>query len=137
IQLAGLRLQEIKGFEATFAVDLRVMNPNPLPVPIQGIDCDLSLNHHHLAKGVAKSQNSIPAFGSELVTVTIYASMLDMVGVAHSLINASQGRAPKEMLNYGIKGHLMLMSSTLPGKIPFDAQGKIDLSKMMADRPQK
>lgn len=132
INLVGIRLEQIKGFEATFQVDLRVINPNGTALPVQGIDCDLSLNGKHLAKGVANPQKAIPAYGTQVVTVDVYASLLSMVGVAHSLVQGTQGTQTNEKISYGIEGNLSLAGNTWPGKIPFDAKGQIDLTEIVA-----
>jgi len=135
VSLVGIRLQELQGFEATFLVDLRVINPNQMALPVQGIVCDLSLNGNHLAKGVANPDKEIPAYGSEMVTVSVYASLLDMVGVAQSLIRAAQSDQPNERIAYGIDGSLKLADRTWPGKIPFKAKGEIRIEEMVRQKP--
>lgn len=134
ITLAGLRVLEVKGFETTFEVDLRVLNPNKTPLNIQGVECDLSLNDRHLAKGVANPAREIPAYGSEIVTVNVYASMLDLFGAAHRLIQGTQKTQPDEKWTYAIKGHLAMGDGWL-GKIPFDAKGEIGLKEIINPAP--
>jgi len=131
VNLAGIRVQEIRGFETVFQIDLRVFNPNKAPLAIQGIDCDLSLNDRHLAKGVANPQEEIPAYGSEIVTVMVYASMLDMVDVARRLIQGAQGETIDEKWIYAVTGHLRLANTAWTGKIPFNAKGDINLKELM------
>jgi len=131
ISLAGLRVVEMKGFETAFEVDLRVLNPNNVPLDIQGVACDLALNGRHLAKGVADPRKEIPAYGSEMVTVTVYASMLDLFGAAHRMIRSAQNNAPAEKWTYAVNGHLEMGGGAWSGKIPFDAKGEIDLKEIL------
>lgn len=135
VNLAGLRVAEIKGLETTFEVDLRVLNPNKTPLNIQGIDCDMAFNDRHLAKGVANPQKEIPAYGSEIVTVNVYASMLDLFGAARRLIQGAQSETPDERWTYAVKGHLDMGGGTWPGKIPFATNGEINLQELMATKP--
>jgi LEA14-like dessication related protein len=134
VSLAGLRIAEVKGLEAVFEVDLRVLNPNKTPLNIQGIDCDMAFNERHLARGVANPRKEIPAYGSGVVTVSIYASMLDLFGAAHRLIQAAQSETPDERWTYAIKGSLDLGDSWFK-KIPFDAKGEINLKDLMPATP--
>lgn len=131
ISLAGLRLVEVKGLETAFEVDLRVLNPNKTPLNVQGVECDLTLNDRHLAKGVANPGKAIPAYGSEIVTVNVYASMLDVFGMAGRLIRGATKEQPDEKWSYAINGHLDMGGGAWSGKIPFDAKGEIDLKEMV------
>lgn len=134
VHIAGIRMLGVEGFESTFQVDLRVINPNDIALPVEGVVCDLALNSRHLAKGVANPQTEIPAYGSALIPVTIYASLIDMVGVAHRLIQGSQGNAPPEKWSYAIDGQLDMGGALWPGKLPFDAKGEIDLKELTSGK---
>jgi LEA14-like dessication related protein len=130
VQIAGIRMLGIKGFESTFEVDLRVINPNDIALPVEGVVCDLALNDRHLAKGVANPGEDIPAYGTLLIPVTIYASLIDMVGVAHRLLQGAHGNAAPEKWSYAVNGQLDMGGTFWPGKLPFDAKGEIDLQEL-------
>jgi LEA14-like dessication related protein len=132
IDLVAIRLLEIKGFESVFQVDLRVSNPNDRSLPIRGAACDLSLDGHHLAKGVAAPEKEIPAYGSEIVPVTVYASLLEMAGVAGRILQNLQRGASDEKWTYAAKGHIRLDSTVWPGKIPFASNGEIDFNELVS-----
>lgn len=132
INLTAIRLMEIKGFESIFEVDLRVSNPNDRSLPIKGVECDLALNGHHLAKGVANPEKEIPAYGSDIVAVTVYASLLDMAGVAGRLLQNLQDDTSDEKWTYAAKGHVRLSSAVWSGKIPFDSKGEIDFNELVS-----
>ncbi len=135
VSLASIRVQEIKGFETIFQVDLRVLNRSDRPLSIEGIDCDLALNKRHLARGVAQPGQSIAPFASEIVSVTVYSSMVDMIHVAHRMIQAAQRETPDEKWSYALAGRLHLGGAGIPGKVPFDIGGEIDLKKMVGAEP--
>jgi LEA14-like dessication related protein len=136
IKLAGLRAAEIKGLEAVFEVDLRVINPNKTPLDIQGVDCELAFNGRHLARGVAGPQTEIPAYGSGVASVTIYASLLDLFGAARRMVESANSDAPNERWTYAVKGSLDL-GSTWFASIPFASGGEIDPRELMATQPSK
>ena len=135
VNLAGLRLVEVKGFETVLEVDLRVLNPDTTPLRIQGVDCDLTLNDRHLARGVANPQKEIPAYDSGIITFNVYASMLDVFGLAHRLLKETKRPAPDERWTYAIKGHLKINGDHWPGRLPFNTSGEIDLKKLLESGP--
>ncbi|RJQ86912.1 MAG: hypothetical protein C4519_01550 [Desulfobacteraceae bacterium] len=137
ISLAGIRVQEIRSFESVFQVDLRVVNPNDVALPIRGVECDLSLEGRHIAKGVANPQKEIAAYSSDIVPVTVYASLFHMVDIAYRLLRGfQQGATPAEQWTYAVKGHLRLGDSGWLDKIPFDSRGEIDLRELTGSGPK-
>ncbi len=135
ISLADIRVQEIKGFEAALQIDLRVFNLSDRALPVEGIDADLALNGRHLATGVADPRKEIPAYGNDIITVTVYSSMLDMIDVAQRLLQGATKNVPDEKWTYAVKGHLRLGASIWPGKLPFSSQGEIDLKDLSGAKP--
>jgi LEA14-like dessication related protein len=132
IQLAGIRLQEMKGFESVFQIDLRVVNPNNVALPVRGVELDLALEGRNIAKGVANPQKEIAAYSSEIVPVTVHASMLGMLDIAQRIMRGLQQGNLAENWNYAINGHMRLGESEWMGKIPFGAKGKINLQELTA-----
>jgi LEA14-like dessication related protein len=126
ISLAGLQVETFNGLEAAMQVDLRVYNRSQQPLTVQGIDLELALNDRHLAQGVAASDKQIPAYGSDILTVKLYASMLDMAGALHRLIQQSRQINPQETLRYTVSGHVRVQTTGMPTKVPFTTRGEID-----------
>jgi LEA14-like dessication related protein len=137
IQLAGIRLQEMKGFENVFQVDLRVVNPNDTALPIRGVELDLALEGRNIAKGVSNPQKEIAAYSSEIVPVTVYASMLGMLDIAQRLVRGLQQGNLAEKWNYAVSGHMRIGQSEWLGKIPFNSKGQIDLEELTAPLREK
>jgi len=119
ISLAQIQVQEFTGFEAVFQIKLRVFNTNDIDLKVKGIEADLEINGKPFATGVSRAAVNIPSFGTELVPLTVYSSVVDIVKGIHGLQKAEQ-------LKYRLKGKLRvagqnLMSTTLP----FESEGQV------------
>jgi len=125
IQIADIRVKEIKALEASFNVRLRVINPNDISITARGINCDVELNDVHLAKGVSGTAVEIPAYGTAIVPIEVFTSAFDVVKTIIALSN-------KEVSKYRIKGKLRLEGGSflLPG-IPFETEGEINIKGLM------
>lgn len=121
INLANIRVEEMTGLETAFLVQLRVFNTNEKDLQVTGIECDLDLNDRRFATGVSKTAVTIPSYGSELVSVTVYTSVLSMV---RSMMSLQQ----HQQLSYRLKGKLRLDDeSMLLQTLPFKSEGKMTL----------
>ena len=69
VNIADLRIKDVKPLETAFQVELRIVNPNDLALTIKGIECDLELNDQKFGSGVSGETITIPAFGTDLVSV--------------------------------------------------------------------
>jgi LEA14-like dessication related protein len=129
ITLANITVQEIKAFETVFGLQLRVFNTNDIPLVIKALDCDLEVNEHRLASGVTESKATIPAYGTGLVDVTVYASSVQIVNRLLQGLRDSQAEGKTKSIDYDLSGHLHLGGSALPAKIPFSAKGSMALDR--------
>ncbi|MEA2114880.1 MAG: LEA type 2 family protein [Thermodesulfobacteriota bacterium] len=126
ITVTDLSVQEVKALEAIFTLELRVMNPNDYPLDIRGITCDLTLDGNHFANGISDVQQEVPAFGTATVPVTVYASVLDMVGsVIHMLQQADTSKGSVKPLRYELAGKIRLGGSGAVNTLPFDSKGEL------------
>ncbi|MGD8251069.1 MAG: LEA type 2 family protein [Desulfobacterales bacterium] len=130
INLASIRVLEVKGMESAFEIDLRVFNRNDRPLTIDGIDCTLDINGKRFAQGVANPRTEIPPYDSGIVTVTVFTSMLDMVGVVHRLIKESSDPDTLPTYTYRLKGNLRGGSGGFSGAIPFNSEGRMDIEEL-------
>jgi len=128
VSLAHITIQEVKAFETAFQLQVRVFNFNDVPLEIKGIDCELEINGRKLAKGVSATQTKVPAFGTELVQIQAYSSMLRMVSSMLEMIRSTQSKQMERKLNYKISGRLRLGGdSRMPWSLPFKSQGELNL----------
>jgi LEA14-like dessication related protein len=128
ISLADIQVQESKGLETTFLVQLRVMNPNDVDLDIRGVECDLAINDKPFAYGISNTTVKVPAFGSETLPVTVYSSVID-------IIKGLFGLPQREDLHYQLKGKVRLGGAGLmPSSLPFDSQGTISIKDMASGK---
>lgn len=132
ISLADIRVQEIRTLESAFQIGLRVINPNEIPLEISGVECELKLDGRGFATGVAGEHHEIPAYGSAVVPVTVYASIPDMVASAIAFAQGAKGDDGRpEPLRYELTGHVRLGGKSLLRRtLPFQSKGELSLDGM-------
>jgi len=124
INLANITVEEMAGLETAFQIQLRVFNTNEKALQVTGIECDLDLNEQRFATGVSKTAVTIPSYGSELVSITVYSSVLSMFRSMLSLQHHQQ-------LSYRLAGKLRLDDpSMLLQTLPFTSEGKLSLDDL-------
>ena len=125
VHLADIRLHEMKAFESIFEIQLRVINANDIPMVINGISCDLDINEQRFASGVSNQRVEIPSYGTEIVSMVVYSSVLDIIRGVLSLQN-------RESLTYRLKGKVRLDAGALsPSVLPFSAEGELSPEGLM------
>ena len=107
-------------FEQQFNLKLRIQNPNPDELRIDGVAFDLEINDQMFAKGVGNQAVTVPRFGSGFMPVEAVSSLGGLLRQFGVLV---QGGKPG--FNYRIKGSLSVAGGT---RIPFDRRGEFDLS---------
>ena len=126
ISLARIQVQEFTGFEAVFDIKLRVYNTNDIDLKVKGIEADLEINGKPFATGVSRAAVNIPSFGTQLVPVTVYSSVIDIVKGVHGLQTAEQ-------LKYRLTGKLRVTGENLiAATLPFESQGQVTLKDLPA-----
>ncbi len=128
VSITDLRVQEVTPLETTFKVALRIINPNDFSLSIKGAECDLEINDQTFGSGVSGDMATIPAYGTDVVSMLVYSSVIDMVRGFLKLPG-------QEHLTYKIKGALRVSVANAPAvTVPFESDGKIDLKTPI--RPQ-
>lgn len=128
VTLADIQVQEIKTLETAFLVQLRVMNPNTTPIEIEGLSCDVELDGRKFASGLQGGQGSIPAYGSVLVPMEVYASVLDMVSsVVGVLQNQNEPGTKGRPISYRLKGKVRIGRGGFSHNLPFESKGEVRL----------
>ena len=122
VSLVNIAVKEARLLETVFEVELRVLNPNETALTVTGADCTLRINDRDFARGVAGVSTEVPAYGSAVVPVTLYSSI---IGLVRSALNA------RETLAYELEGKLRLAGGFLvPGTVPFSSEGRLDLDDL-------
>jgi LEA14-like dessication related protein len=131
IRLVDIEIKEAHLIETVFVIDLRIINPNDHHLSIQGIVCDLALNGRAFATGVLNKKIDIPALGTQIVSLTVYTSILEIAGQLMKLAHQIKKKNPADHVAYRLKGHLhMGDAGSVPARIPFKIRGKLPLEKI-------
>ena len=118
VNLADIQVQEVKALETVFQIEIRVLNPNDVPLDIKGINCELEVNGTTLAAGVSDQKRTVPAYGTTTIPMEVYSSVVDILRGVLGLQN-------KEKLHYRLKGKISVVGGFMvPSSIPFDSSGE-------------
>jgi LEA14-like dessication related protein len=126
VTLANISVREVKLFETVFQVQMRVFNTSDTTLAFEGIEADLELNGKPFARGVSRSKTRIAPYDTELVTMDVYSSAMNMVG---ALLDVMEDRGtPRETLNrvgYRLRGKLHLGGLGTSFALPFVSEGRL------------
>ncbi|RUM39739.1 MAG: hypothetical protein DSY57_00775 [Desulfobulbus sp.] len=129
VTLADMQVVEMRPLEAVFQIKLRVMNPNDFGLDIRGIRCDVNIDGKHFATGVGDQKSEIPAYGTGLVPVKVYASTLKMFSSVLAMVQGMDGRtAGLAPIHYEISGTIR-MGGGINRTVPFHSKGELALNK--------
>jgi len=130
ISLVNITQQPSTGMETAFQMELRLINPNDVPINLKGIDCRLEINDSTIASGVSNAAAELPELGTIVYPVTAYASASDFIMLMVRLMADSTGSPEDFELNYSLRGHVFLADG-MPGlnRMSFESEG--DLLKLI------
>lgn len=122
VTLANIRIEEVTGLETAFEIQMRVFNANDVALNVKGIKAELDINGQPFATGVSNTPVEIPSYGSELVTVTLYSSVIRMFKSVYGLTESQE-------LKYRLNGNIRVSagSKLMPATLPFESQGHVAL----------
>ena len=128
ISIADIRVQNIKAMEGVLLIKLRILNPNDVPLALQGIQCDMEINQRHFASVLSNSNQTIPAFGSAVVPIEVYASLLDILASVTDLLH-SVGKTPGNdtPTPYTLRGSVRVDIRGFTREVPFNTSGEVSL----------
>ena len=106
-------------FEQQFNLRLRVQNPNPDELRIDGIAFDIDVNGQPFAKGVGNQNVVVPRYGSDFMTA-------EAVSTLGGLLRQF-GRVTEGKFKYRIKGVLSIGGT----RQPFEETGEFDVKGLV------
>jgi LEA14-like dessication related protein len=135
ISLADIRIQEIKAMEGVFLIKLRVLNPNDVPLDLHGVNCNLEINNRHFANGIGDNNLSVPAFGTAVVPVEVYASVVDMITSFADLLH-TVGKLPAKdkPVPYALQGVVRVGIHGFKKEVPFKSSGELSFKGLTQPR---
>jgi len=119
VSLVSIQPMEVGVLEQRYGLQLRILNPNDIALPVTGMQYSLQINDREFAYGVSRQPVSIPAYGEAVLDVDVVSNLLK---VLQQLQEASTGK--QESLKYRISGSLSLENHL--GKLPFDYHGELN-----------
>ena len=118
VSLTDLRILDATLFEQRYALKIRVQNPNPVALPINGMDFRLDINDVELGRGVSDKSVTVPAYGETVFEINLGSNFARIVNQIHAL-ESGKGQS----LHYRLSGGISVANRL--GKLPFDYQGEI------------
>ncbi|PCH85377.1 MAG: Water stress and hypersensitive response domain-containing protein [Piscirickettsiaceae bacterium] len=113
VSIAGIELQDAQLLEQSYALTLRIQNPNETALYINGLSYTLHLNGSEFASGVSNQHVEVPAYSEKLMIVSLVSSTFGIIQQLKAL-----GYNPNQNFNYRLSGKVSLGTS----KIGFDAR---------------
>lgn len=128
VSIADIRVRDIKAMETVFQIQLRILNPNDVPIDLHGINCEMEVDGRHFASGIADTNQTVPAYGTAVVPVNVYASVLDMVSSVVDLIHSTDvTNSQGQPMAYVLKGTVNVGVFGFKKQIPFTSSGEVSL----------
>ena len=119
VSLVSIEPLDMTLLEQRYVLELRIMNPNTVDIPVSGLDYSIEINRREFAYGVSRQAVTIPAHGEAVLEVEVVSTLL---GILRQL-QAVQQEKP-EVLDYRLSGKITLADSPL--RLPFDYSGELD-----------
>src|SRR5210317_436159 len=69
VSLVSIQPQEMGVLEQRFGLQLRILNPNDVAIPVEGLSYTIEINNREFAYGASRQAVDIPAFGEALLDV--------------------------------------------------------------------
>lgn len=120
VSLVDLRIVNLTLFEQSYALKIRVQNPNPIDLPVTGMDFRFGVNDTELGRGVSNRAVTVPAYGEAVTEVKLISNLGHVLEQMRNLENNDT-----ENLRYRLTGDVRIANRF--GTLPFDYQGKINL----------
>jgi LEA14-like dessication related protein len=101
VMMTAFRAVPAEGAMPGFEVGLRIINPNPTPLDLQGVVYSISLQGHELVKGVGKDYPQIEGYSEGNITLNASANLLRGIQFL-----AGMAKSPDKQLEYEFEAKL-------------------------------
>lgn len=118
VTLTDLRIVDLTLFEQSYALKIRVQNPNPVALPITGMNFQLDVNETELGRGVSDRAVTVPAYGEAVMEIKVVSNLARVLDQIRGL-----GNGKAQVLRYRLAGDIRVANRL--SKLPFDYQGQI------------
>jgi LEA14-like dessication related protein len=128
VTLTSIQPKDMTLLEQRYSLQLRIMNPNDMAMPVEGLSYALQINGREFAYGVSSAEVSIPPYSEALLDVEVVSNLLNIMQQVQEL----QGEQ-HDSLSYRLSGKLGLANS--PARLPFEYAGKLNYLPAGSDTP--
>jgi LEA14-like dessication related protein len=118
VSLVSIQPRQMMLLEQRFALQLRILNPNKVAIPVNGLSYAIEINGREFAYGVSQQTAEIPAFGEALLDVEVVSNLLNIMQQLQAMSDAT-----RNSLDYRLTGKINLANS--PVSLPFDYSGEL------------
>ena len=122
----GLKTIEASVFEQKLEVRLKVVNPNSIELPVNGLDVDIELAGEPFAHGVSAREFVVPALGEAEFDMNVTAN------AATALLKIA-GERNSDPIGYKLKGKLSTKLGMLR-TIPFEESGTLPVADLLGKK---
>lgn len=119
VSLADARLDDVTIFETTGRITVRITNPAPDPVVVDGGTFHLWIDGRRVGRGVSDARVEVPRLGTETLEMQFFVSNLALARRVMSLIES-------ESFDYRLEGRLFVWRSLGRRRVSFDHRGRFD-----------
>ena len=127
VEFVSLRAIEASFFEQRLEVRMKVMNPNTIELPVNGLDVDIELADEPFAHGVSARQFVVPAQGEAEFDMIVTAN------AATAILKIAGGNVKADEIGYRLKGKLSTKIGMLR-TIPFEEAGTLPVADLLGKR---
>lgn len=120
VSLVSIEPVDVRLFEQTFRVTLRVQNPNARDITIRGLDYEIVVNDKVFAQGVSGKPVTIPAYGENTADVEVVSTLQRVMEQLQALT-----RRAEPSIDYSITGHANIDGIPIP--VPFEYEDTLSL----------
>jgi LEA14-like dessication related protein len=122
LNLIDVQFLDARLLEQRYELTFRVLNPNDLDIPIQGMYFELQLEARPFATGVSSKPVTVPAYGETEVVVTVSTNVLKTVTQLADFL-----KGQPQSVSYRLSGHLKV-DLPLASRLPVSSEGTLRLS---------
>jgi LEA14-like dessication related protein len=128
VTLVNLRVVDMTVFETTIEARLRVSNPNPEPLMVEGAAFKLYLDGKKVGSGMTPETVEVPRLESAVLRTTVH------INNASALLRLKEILEEREV-GYGLRGRLYVTRPTGTVQLKIEREGHLDLETQLNGGP--
>ena len=129
LTLAGLKITDATIFETNATATLRVINPSPEPIEIQGASLKLIVDGHTMGRGLSNAQLQVEGLSTASFTAEFHINNASAIFRLRRIIEA-------RVMDYAIRGKLYLgEASGRKRVVRIDRSGHLDIDETLHALP--